>query len=82
VSAILVQLFAASWFSFTRFIPGFFQGVISYSTPSELGSSLLYLDTDVKPAFQVAASCKGSDIRILNEPLEGSALFLVETGEG
>ena len=35
-----------------------------------------------KPVFQVAASREGSDIRILNEPLEGSSLFLVETGEG
>jgi site-specific DNA recombinase len=35
-----------------------------------------------KPVFQVAASRKGSDIRILNEPLQGSAVFLVETGEG
>ncbi|MFC2008026.1 hypothetical protein ACFLVB_05495 [Chloroflexota bacterium] len=34
-----------------------------------------------KPVFQVAASRKGSDIRILNEPLEGSSVFLVETGE-
>jgi hypothetical protein len=34
-----------------------------------------------KPVFQVAASREGSDIRILNEPLNGSSLFLVETGE-
>lgn len=34
-----------------------------------------------KPVFQVAASRKGSDIRILNEPLNGSSVFLVETGE-
>ena len=34
-----------------------------------------------KPVFQVAASREGSDIRILNEPVEGSSLFLVETGE-
>ena len=34
-----------------------------------------------KPVFQVAAPRGGSDIRILNEPLEGSAVFLVETGE-
>ena len=34
-----------------------------------------------KPVFQVAASREGSDIRILNEPLEGSSVFLVETGE-
>jgi site-specific DNA recombinase len=34
-----------------------------------------------KPVFQVAASRKGSDIRIINEPLNGSSLFLVETGE-
>jgi site-specific DNA recombinase len=34
-----------------------------------------------KPVFQVAASRKGSDIHIINEPLEGSSLFLVETGE-
>ena len=35
-----------------------------------------------KPAFQVAASRAGSDIRILNEPLNGSGVFLVEAGEG
>ncbi len=35
-----------------------------------------------KPVFQVAASRKRSDIRILNEPLNGSSVFLVETGEG
>jgi len=35
-----------------------------------------------RPVFQVAASRKGSDIRILNEPLNGSSVFLVETGEG
>jgi hypothetical protein len=34
-----------------------------------------------KPVFQVAASRNGSDIRILNEPLNGSSVFLVETGE-
>ena len=34
-----------------------------------------------KPVLQVAASRKGSNIRILNEPLEGSSVFLVETGE-
>ena len=34
-----------------------------------------------KPVFQVAASREWSDIRILNEPLEGSSVFLVETGE-
>jgi site-specific DNA recombinase len=34
-----------------------------------------------KPVFQVAASKKESKIRILNEPLEGSSVFLVETGE-
>jgi len=34
-----------------------------------------------KPVFQVAASREESDIRILNEPLNGSSLFLVETGE-
>ena len=34
-----------------------------------------------KPVFQVAASREKSDIRILNEPLEGSSVFLVETGE-
>jgi site-specific DNA recombinase len=33
-----------------------------------------------KPVFQMAASGEGSDIRIINEPLEGSSLFLVETG--
>jgi site-specific DNA recombinase len=35
-----------------------------------------------KPVFQVAASRKDSNIRILNEPLNGASLFLVETGEG
>ena len=35
-----------------------------------------------KPVFQVAASREGSDIRILNEPLEGSSVFLVEKGGG
>ena len=34
-----------------------------------------------KPVFQVAASREKSDISILNEPLEGSSVFLVETGE-
>ena len=34
-----------------------------------------------KPVFQVAASREGSDIHILNEPLNGSSVFLVETGE-
>ena len=34
-----------------------------------------------KPVFQVAASREGSEIRILNEPIEGSSVFLVETGE-
>jgi len=35
-----------------------------------------------KPVFQVVASREGSDICILNKPLEGSSLFQVETGEG
>ena len=34
-----------------------------------------------KPVFQVAASRKGSNIRILNEPVNGSSVFLVEAGE-
>ena len=34
-----------------------------------------------KPVFQVAASREGSGIRIINKPLEGSSVFLVETGE-
>jgi hypothetical protein len=34
-----------------------------------------------KPVFQVAASREESGIRIINEPLEGSSVFLVETGE-
>jgi len=34
-----------------------------------------------KPVFQVAASKKESKIRIVNEPLEGFSVFLVETGE-
>ena len=35
-----------------------------------------------KPIFQVAVTKEGSDIRILNEPIKGSSVFLVETGEG
>ena len=35
-----------------------------------------------KPIFQVAVTKEGSNIRILNEPFQGSAVFLVETGEG
>ena len=34
-----------------------------------------------KPIFQVAATKEGSDIRIVNEPIQGSPVFLVETGE-
>ncbi len=34
-----------------------------------------------RPIFRVAALREGSDIRIVNEPLDGSAVFLVETGE-
>ena len=34
-----------------------------------------------RPVFQVAASREGTGIRIVNEPLESSSLFLVETGE-
>jgi len=38
-----------------------------------------------KPAFrpnlQVAVSKKNANIRILNEPLQGSSVFMVETGE-
>ena len=34
-----------------------------------------------RPIFRVAASREGSDISIINEPLNGSAVFLVETGE-
>jgi site-specific DNA recombinase len=34
-----------------------------------------------RPIFQVAVSKKGSLIRILNEPLKGSSVFVVETGE-
>jgi site-specific DNA recombinase len=34
-----------------------------------------------KPVFQVAASRNGSEIRILNESLNGSSIFLVETGK-
>ena len=33
------------------------------------------------PIFQVAASRAGSEIRIVNEPLKGTSVFLVETGE-
>jgi hypothetical protein len=35
-----------------------------------------------KPVFQVAASREESDISIINEPYNGSSVFLVETGEG
>jgi len=34
-----------------------------------------------KPIFQVAVTKEGSDIRIINEPFQGSSVFLVETGE-
>ncbi len=34
-----------------------------------------------KPIFQVAVSKVGSDIRIINEPLKDSSVFVVETGE-
>jgi site-specific DNA recombinase len=34
-----------------------------------------------KPIFQVAVTKEGSDIRIINEPIQGSPVFLVETGE-
>jgi len=34
-----------------------------------------------KPIFQVAVTREGSDIRIINEPIQGSSVFLVETGE-
>jgi site-specific DNA recombinase len=34
-----------------------------------------------RPIFQVAVSKKGSAIRIINEPLKGSSVFMVETGE-
>jgi hypothetical protein len=34
-----------------------------------------------KPVFQVAVTKEGSDIRIINEPLNGTSVFLVETGE-
>ena len=34
-----------------------------------------------RPIMQVAASREGSDIRIVNAPLDGSSVFLVETGE-
>jgi site-specific DNA recombinase len=34
-----------------------------------------------KPIFQVAVSREGSDIRIINEPIKSSSVFLVETGE-
>ena len=35
-----------------------------------------------RPIFQVAVSKKESQIRIINEPIKGSSLFMVETGEG
>ncbi len=34
-----------------------------------------------RPIFQVAATRAGSKIHIINEPIEGTSLFLVETGE-
>ena len=34
-----------------------------------------------KPIFQVAVTKEGADIRIINEPVQGSPVFLVETGE-
>jgi hypothetical protein len=34
-----------------------------------------------KPIFQVAVTKEGSDIRIVNEPIQGSPVFLMETGE-
>jgi len=34
-----------------------------------------------RPIFQVVVTRAGSQIGIINEPLEGSAVFLVETGE-
>jgi site-specific DNA recombinase len=34
-----------------------------------------------KPVFQVAAAKEGSEIRIINEPIKGTSVFLVETGE-
>jgi regulation of enolase protein 1 (concanavalin A-like superfamily) len=34
-----------------------------------------------KPILQVAVTKEGSDIRIINEPLNGTSVFLVETGE-
>ena len=34
-----------------------------------------------KPVFQVAVTKEGSDIRIINELLNGTSVFLVETGE-
>jgi site-specific DNA recombinase len=33
-----------------------------------------------KPVFQVAAAKEGSEIHIMNEPLKGTSVFLVETG--
>jgi site-specific DNA recombinase len=35
-----------------------------------------------KPIFQVAVTKEGSDIHIINEPIEDSSVFPVETGEG
>ncbi len=35
----------------------------------------------LRPILRVAASREGSGIRIVNEPLDGSSVFLVETGE-
>ena len=34
-----------------------------------------------RPIIQLPASREGSDVRIVNEPLDGSSVLLVETGE-
>jgi site-specific DNA recombinase len=40
------------------------------------------INQEPKYVFQVAVSRKESKIRILNEPISSSSVFLVETGEG
>ena len=35
----------------------------------------------IKPIFQVAATKEGSEIHIINEPIKGTSVFLMETGE-
>jgi len=41
----------------------------------------IQLKPPFRPVFRAAASREGSGIRIVNGPLDGSSVFLVETGE-